>query len=126
MCRERHAKLKWETPVPNEHKLTDTNIDDFVKSMMPIAMTAVFHKKYTQDFCHALQYLAIIRPSLVIPSVLEKVYPALGAIIEPHKHIAAMNCMMSIARPLVQGSRNLNEGNLQDILIGLHVYRFMD
>lgn len=107
---ERYGKLTWEVPTPDTHKLTDADIDAFVKSMMPVAMTAMFSKLGVTEACNALQHLATIRPSLVIPDVLERMYSTLDSLTEPHKLTASMLGMASVARPMVQGLRNINEG----------------
>ena len=79
--------------------------------MMPIAMIAIFNKRCSQICYDALHNLALMRPNIVIPKVLEKVYPNLGSDIEPHKLITAMVTMITISRPLVQGSRVPNKGS---------------
>ncbi|OXU20844.1 hypothetical protein TSAR_014413 [Trichomalopsis sarcophagae] len=107
--RERYAKDSWIQPIPESHKLTEANIDTFVNNMMPVTMVAIFNRYCSPNFVHALQYLAIMRPNLVIPNILEKLYPTLGTDIEPHKLITAMTCMTAISRPLVQGSRFINK-----------------
>ncbi|XP_012271997.1 proteasome activator complex subunit 4 isoform X2 [Orussus abietinus] len=108
--KERYGKPTWETPVPDTHKLTDDDVDAFVKCVTPVAMTAMFSKTGVNDACHALQYLATMRPSLVIPDVLERMYSTLDSLTEPHKLTAVMICMVAVARPMVQGSRNVNKG----------------
>ncbi|XP_032665023.1 proteasome activator complex subunit 4-like isoform X2 [Odontomachus brunneus] len=107
--KERYAKPTWETPIPDNHKLTDSDIDAFVKSMMPVAMTAMFSKFGVNDACDALQYLATMRPNLVIPDMLERMYSTFDSLTEPHKLTASMICMVAVARPMVQGSRNINK-----------------
>lgn len=72
---------------------------------MPIAMIGIFNKRCSQNFYDALYYLALMRPNLVIPLTLEKVYPSWDCDIEPHKLNTAMTCMIAISRPLVQGPR---------------------
>lgn len=106
LLRERFAKRTWETPIPEEYKLTDSDVDAFVKSMMPVAMTAMFSTLGVRTASQALQHLASMRPSLVIPSVLDKV----SSMLEPYKLNATLSCMEAIARPMAQGSRNVNEG----------------
>ncbi|CAK9822685.1 Proteasome activator complex subunit 4 [Anthophora retusa] len=108
--RERYAKPTWETPIPEEYKLTDNDVDAFVKSMMPVTMTAVFNKLCVNDASQVLQYLATMRPSLVIPYVLEKVSSTLDSLTtESHKLISTLNCMEAIARPMAEGSKNVNK-----------------
>ncbi|KAM0724588.1 Proteasome activator complex subunit 4B [Formica fusca] len=106
--KERYAKVTWETSIPDSYKLTDSDVDAFVKSMLPVAMTAMFSKFGVNDACHALQYLATMRPNLVIPDMLERMYSTFDSLTEPHKLTASMICMVAVARPMVQGSRNIN------------------
>ncbi|XP_054011040.1 proteasome activator complex subunit 4B-like isoform X2 [Hylaeus anthracinus] len=109
--KERYAKQTWETPVPEESKLTDSDIDAFVKSMMPVTMTAMASKLCVSDASQALQHLATMRPSLVIPDVLERVSSTLDSLTtEPYKLNATLSYMAAIARPMAEGSRNINKG----------------
>ncbi|XP_071649143.1 proteasome activator complex subunit 4B [Temnothorax longispinosus] len=107
---ERYAKSTWETPIPDTYKLTDSDVDAFVKSVLPVAMTAMFNKFCINDACQALQHLATMRPSLVIPDMLERMQSTFDSLTEPHKLTASMICMVAVARPMVQGSRNINKG----------------
>ncbi|XP_046617317.1 proteasome activator complex subunit 4-like [Neodiprion virginianus] len=108
--RERYGKQTWEEPVPESFKLTDEDVDRFVLSIKPLAMTAMFGKMGGIDAGQALQYLATMRPKLIIPDVLERLYSVLDSLTEPHKLTASMNCVVAVARPLVQGLRNYNTG----------------
>lgn len=70
--RERYKKPCWITPVPDSHKLTDQDVTDFVESMKQPVLMAMFSKTGSMDAAQALQNLALMRPELVIPPVLEK------------------------------------------------------
>lgn len=70
--RERYRKPTWQTPVPDSHKLTEEDITVFVESMMQPVLLAMFSKTGSLDAAQALQNLALMRPELVIPPVLEK------------------------------------------------------
>lgn len=70
--RERYRKPTWQTPVPESHKLTEEDITVFVESMMQPVLLAMFSKTGSLDAAQALQNLALMRPELVIPPVLEK------------------------------------------------------
>lgn len=70
--RERYRKPSWLTPIPDSHKLTEEDITDFVQSMMQPVLLAMFSKTGSLDAAQALQNLALMRPELVIPPVLEK------------------------------------------------------
>ncbi|XP_034040183.1 proteasome activator complex subunit 4A isoform X2 [Thalassophryne amazonica] len=108
--RERHRKPSWLTPVPNTHKLTEEDITNFVESMMQPVLLAMFSKTGSLDAAQALQNLALMRPELVIPPVLEKTYPALETLIEPHQLTATLSCMIGVARSLVSGGKSFPEG----------------
>lgn len=70
--RERYKKPCWITPIPYSHRLTDDNITEFVESMKQPVLMAMFSKTGSMDAAQALQNLALMRPELVIPPVLEK------------------------------------------------------
>ena len=70
--RERYRKPSWLTPIPDSHKLTEEDITAFVESMMQPVLLAMFSKTGSLDAAQALQNLALMRPELVIPPVLEK------------------------------------------------------
>ncbi|XP_068183158.1 proteasome activator complex subunit 4A [Antennarius striatus] len=108
--RERYRKPTWQTPVPDSHKLTEDDITDFVKSMMEPVLLGMFSKTGSLDAAQALQNLALMRPELVIPPVLEKTYPALETLTEPHQLTATLSCMIGVARSLVSGGQRFPEG----------------
>ncbi|XP_049827617.1 proteasome activator complex subunit 4-like [Schistocerca gregaria] len=102
---ERHKHLTWETPVPDSHKLTEDDITNFVESVKPVALQAMFSKLGLTEINQAMQHLATLRPNIVIPLVVDRMYANLETVTEPHKLTAAMQCMVAVARPMVQGAR---------------------
>ena len=66
--RERYTKPTWETPIPDNYKLIDSDVDAFVKSILSVAMMTRFNKFCITNACQALQYLATMRSNLVISS----------------------------------------------------------
>lgn len=78
---------------------------------MPVTMAAMFNKLTVHDASQTLQYLATMRPNLVIPYVLDRVSFTLDSLTaESYKLIATFNCMEAIARPMAEGSKNVSEG----------------
>ncbi|CDQ89077.1 unnamed protein product, partial [Oncorhynchus mykiss] len=108
--RERYRKPTWLTPIPDSHKLTEADITAFVESMMQPVLLAMFSKTGSLDAAQALQNLALMRPELVIPPVLEKTYPAMETLTEPHQLTATLSCMIGVARSLVSGGQRFPEG----------------
>ncbi|XP_008550347.1 proteasome activator complex subunit 4 [Microplitis demolitor] len=107
---ERFGKRTWKLPTPDTHKLTNADVDAFVKCMMPVAMTAMFGHSSVIMTCKVLRLLATVRPNMVIPCVIERLYSTLDSLTEPHKLTAAMMAVTAVARPMAQGKRNVNEG----------------
>uniref|UniRef100_A0A3Q3VQG8 Proteasome activator subunit 4 n=1 Tax=Mola mola TaxID=94237 RepID=A0A3Q3VQG8_MOLML len=105
--RERYKK---PLSVPDSHKLTEEDITNFVESMMQPVLLAMFSKTGSLDAAQALQNLALMRPELVIPPVLERTYPALETLTEPHQLTATLSCMIGVARSLVSGGQRFPEG----------------
>lgn len=54
--------------------------------------------------------LAQLRPQLVIPPLLERLYSALDNVTEPHRLTAALQCLVAVVRPLVRGDESFAEG----------------
>ncbi|XP_019726122.1 proteasome activator complex subunit 4A isoform X1 [Hippocampus comes] len=108
--RERYRKPSWLTPIPDTHKLTEEDITHFVESMMQPVLLAMFSKTGSLDAAQALQNLALMRPEIVIPPVLERTYPALETLTEPHQLTATLSCMIGVARSLVSGGKHLPDG----------------
>uniref|UniRef100_A0AAR2INB5 Proteasome activator Blm10 mid region domain-containing protein n=1 Tax=Pygocentrus nattereri TaxID=42514 RepID=A0AAR2INB5_PYGNA len=108
--RERYRKPTWLAPVPESHRLTEQDITDFVSSMKQSVLLAMFSKTGSLDAAQALQNLALLQPELVIPPVLEKTYPAMETLTEPHQLTATLSCMIAVARSLVTGGQRFPEG----------------
>ncbi|XP_020294665.1 proteasome activator complex subunit 4A-like, partial [Pseudomyrmex gracilis] len=106
--KERYNNPTWETSIPDNYKLTNDDIDAFVKSVLPLAMVVMYHEQtFTTEYT-TLQNLAVIRPNLVIPYVLEETYSTFTSLIKPHKLIPSIKCMTFLAQQMVQGSRYMN------------------
>lgn len=70
--REKFSKQTWETPVPADKMLTDDDISQFVESLKPPVMLAIFNKFGSFDAANSLQHLAMMKPDLVLPTLLDK------------------------------------------------------
>lgn len=70
--RERYKKPTWLMRTPESHKLTDEDIDRFVESMKGIVSQAVYSKFGCAEVATALQHLAVLRPKMIIPVLIER------------------------------------------------------
>ncbi|KAG8177101.1 hypothetical protein JTE90_015245 [Oedothorax gibbosus] len=108
--RERYKESNWLTSIPEHAKLTDQEVTEFVKSVVPVALLSMFSKRGSQDSAVALQNLGTLRPELVIPPLLDRLYSSLETLTEPHRLIAAMHCIVPLSRPLVERNKYFPEG----------------
>ena len=69
--RERYHK-SWEPPVPENARLTNQEVTDFVNGMTTVAFLAMFSKLGTAESAAAIQSLATLRPEIIIPPLLDK------------------------------------------------------
>jgi proteasome activator subunit 4 len=106
--RERHRKPSWGYRPSSEAQLTDTDITDFVVSIKPV----VFHAMWLRclDVGTTLQSLATLRPALILPTLVQRLYAALDTVTEPHKFTASLFSVVGVARCLVQHTPEYPEG----------------
>ncbi|XP_055880989.1 proteasome activator complex subunit 4-like isoform X3 [Biomphalaria glabrata] len=113
--RERYSNDKgWLTPVPDSHKLTESQVTVFVESLKSAVFLALFGKSGCgADFaCKALNSLATLRPALVLPPLLEKMYQAMETLTEPHRVFTCIIAITWVVRPLVSSVEIYPEGQL--------------
>ncbi|CAH1969247.1 unnamed protein product [Acanthoscelides obtectus] len=102
---ERYKRPSWDYQCPDTHKITDADIDRFVNILKPCLEHAMFSRMGSQDTSLALNYLASLRPNLIIPMTLEKLYSSMNSLTEPHKLTSCMMAVSSIGRYMVQGGK---------------------
>ncbi|XP_077865747.1 proteasome activator complex subunit 4-like [Saccoglossus kowalevskii] len=108
--RERYKKPSWIHTIPDSHKLSDKAITTFVNSIIPAVFPAIFSKIGHMEAATALQHIALLRPELVIPPLLEKTYTALQTLTEPHQLIATLSCIVAVSRTLLKGGKWVPDG----------------
>ena len=106
--RERYAKPKWGTAIADECKLSDEDIDSFVRSIQPVVLNAMYSNSMMTT--GPLQHLATLAPHIVIPPLIERIYAAYETLTEPHKLLASLNSVVSVARTLVYPGPSYKEG----------------
>ena len=72
--REQSKKKSWihSYITTEEAKLTDKDIDDFVQCLLPSLRMAIFSKFGTVDAAVTLHSVALIRPEMILPDLLDK------------------------------------------------------
>ncbi|XP_072167902.1 proteasome activator complex subunit 4-like [Diadema setosum] len=108
--RERYKKPSWQHPIPDSHKLTDEDITAFVDTIKAPVFLAMYSKMGHRDAASALHNLALLRPELVVPPLMEKTYKALDTLTEPHQLIATVSCVVAVAGTMLKGGKWLPDG----------------
>ncbi|KAF5308174.1 hypothetical protein FQR65_LT06354 [Abscondita terminalis] len=103
---ERFKKPTWEFQTSDDFKLTDADIERFVNIMKPCLEQAMFSGHGSQEVAFAMQYLAALRPDIIVPIVLDKLYFSMDSLTEPHKLTSSMICTTSVARFMAHGAKN--------------------
>lgn len=70
--RERYSKPSWLPEVPSHAKLNESDIDCFVKCLLPTVQLAMFNKMTALYAASTFHNLALIRSDLVLPRLLER------------------------------------------------------
>lgn len=95
---ERYKKPSWENQCPENMKLTDADIDRFVNIMKPCVEQALFTRIGSQEISLALQYLASLRPNIIVPITLDKLYASMDSLTEPHRLTSSMMAVIAVGR----------------------------
>lgn len=105
--------LRWniqhqnESLIPKERYLTDKVKDRFVLALREISFLAIHSKSGTtvNSSLEALQGLAYLSPHLIIPRLLNEVYPSLQGLVETHRTLSSLKILTSLARIIARHKR---------------------
>lgn len=112
---ERYAKPSWIRTIPETHRLTEECINKFVNCFKPVALQAIYSRMNPNDVGKIFKVLSELRPELIIPGIIERLYNSLEVLTEPHKLTASLQTLMRVARPIVTGHNGYVEGKAQVI-----------
>ena len=76
---------------------------------MPTVLNGMYFKGQMDYFGKILQNLAFLRPELVIPPVMERLFVAFDTLTEPHKLTSSMSSVFSMARSVVDPAAGYKE-----------------
>ncbi|KAJ8723976.1 hypothetical protein PYW07_007956 [Mythimna separata] len=104
--REREKKFyeSWENQTPEEYRLRDEDITEFITIVLEPTLQAVYSRSGSLDVSIALHNLATLRPAMVVPPLLERFKTSLTSLTEPHRVTAAMSAVAAVARPMLRGA----------------------
>ena len=112
---ERYKKHPWKPQVPDDYKLRDQDITEFVEVFKPVAFQAMYSKIGPNDINRVFKGLADLRPELILPGILDRVFNTIDSITEPHKFTSALQSLSSVANVMVSGKRGSEMSKTQVI-----------
>lgn len=112
---ERYKKHPWKPQVPNDYKLRNEDVTEFVELFKPVAFQAMYSKMGPNDISRVFKGLADLRPEMILPGILERVFNTIDSMTEPHKFTSALQCLSSVANIMVSGKRGTEEAKTQVI-----------
>lgn len=110
LYRERYKPSIWSKRIPETYKLTDEQTTKFVKIMLPVVLTSMFNQSAINPASMAFRDLAALRPELVVPPLLERLYGSYETLIEPHRLLSSINCVNAVVGPMVRPCKFFPEG----------------
>ena len=108
--REKYKRPRWGFVPAKENRVSNADMTEFVTSLKPIVLHAMWSRWGFLDAGSCLADLATLRPELILPTLIERLYAALETVTEPHKLTASLFSVLSVARCLVQKSSFYLEG----------------
>ena len=99
-----NREAKCEMDVPKERRLNDGLKERFVLCLRDVVFMGIFSKSGTvlNFSLSTLQSLAYLEPHLILPVLLQKVYPALQGLVEVHRTTSALRALQTVARTMVR------------------------
>ncbi|XP_076815650.1 proteasome activator complex subunit 4A-like [Clavelina lepadiformis] len=104
--RERYKTQRWEPKVPESHLLQDSDIEEFVLILKPVALMTLYSKIGPTMASKVLLILSNLRPDLILPELVDKTYIALGTLTEPHQ---VRSCLSALSCSISPGIREFPE-----------------
>ncbi|KAI1720671.1 proteasome-substrate-size regulator, mid region domain-containing protein [Ditylenchus destructor] len=111
VSRERYHPERHMNKVPDSIRLTDAQIDKLTKSILPCLKYAAFSKTQKQELVPSImRILSFLSPGLLIPTVLDMVYPSLETVTEPHRLFQSLHILSCICVSLVRDNPAASNG----------------
>ncbi|CAF3469088.1 unnamed protein product [Rotaria socialis] len=108
--KESKADRIWQFKPLQSYRLTEQDITDFVNCAEEYVFISIFNKTYQEDAAKAFRHLAMLRPELVVPAIVEQLFSSVNSINEPHRFTSSLSCLTGITRQIVQQTLNFPQG----------------
>lgn len=99
---KRERSGKPQPAIPDHLKMTEETINEFVISLIPCVKLAIFTKVKQEYISYIIKNLALLAPKIVLPAILEILYPALETVTEPHRLTQSLSCLFVALIPMLR------------------------
>ncbi|UJR17105.1 hypothetical protein I4U23_004001 [Adineta vaga] len=123
---ERQTRSIWFFAPPESHRLTEQDITDFVNCIKEYTFISIFNKDYSEKAAEVCQFLSVLRPELIIPSIVDKLFISIDDIDEAHRFTSLMYCVTRISRQLVRQTPSYSHGQTYVVPLLLSVLPGID
>ncbi|EYB92924.1 hypothetical protein Y032_0188g1139 [Ancylostoma ceylanicum] len=96
------SKPRTFVKIPAFMRLSQVHLDQFVTLMLPCLKLAMFSKARNEFVAPIVKCCCSISPKIVLPAVLDIVYPALETLTEPHRLLQALQVLVAVAPVLAK------------------------
>ncbi|CAB3398985.1 unnamed protein product [Caenorhabditis bovis] len=86
--------------IPEHMRLSQDQIDSYIKLILPLLKMIAFTKTSKELVGPTFRAAGLIAPKLILPLVLDMVYPALETLIEPHRLQQTLSTLLHVLTPL--------------------------
>ncbi|CAF3716099.1 unnamed protein product [Rotaria sp. Silwood1] len=109
---ERKIRPHWNFKPHESYRLTEQNITNFVNCIKDYVFMSICNQDYIEDAAKACQYLSILRPELIIPPIMDRLFLSIDNMIEPDRFTLIMKCLPGIVRQIVRQTTTYSEGQI--------------
>ncbi|XGW03770.1 hypothetical protein V3C99_015156 [Haemonchus contortus] len=102
------SKCRTFVKIPASMRLTQAHLDEFVTQILPCLKLAMFSKARNEFVAPIVKCCCSISPKIVLPAVLDIVYPALETLTEPHRLLQALQVLVAVAPVLAKDQPDKN------------------
>jgi proteasome activator subunit 4 len=114
---ERYKIHPWKRPTPDDYKLRDEDITQFVTCVKPSAMQVMYSRGSNAG--ELLKLLADMKPDLIIPDIIERVFETVDSSTEPHKYTAVLQVLPYISHLMATGSHTVSKTQIIPLLFAV-------
>ncbi|CAF1141433.1 unnamed protein product [Adineta ricciae] len=123
---ERQTTSIWFFAPHESSRLTEQDITDFVNCIKEYVFISIFNKDHSEKAAEICQDLSILRPELIVPTIVDKLFISIDDIDEAHRFTSLMYCVTRISRQLVRQSPSYSQGQTYVVPLLLSVLTGID